>query len=211
MDEKKRPMRKVIVFMNLTLDGVIQGLGRPDEDPRGGFPYGGWGVPYMAMQSSEALQAMPEVDSLLMGRWTYEDLYGAWATRAGDPIAERLNQMEKHVVSNTLREPLPWVNSALIHGDVVEAAARLKAQSGKDIMVMGSGDLIQTLMAHHLVDLYVLLFHPLVLGVGHRLFKEGSPYARLQLVDAKATQTGVVVAVYRPVESENQETLQVSR
>jgi dihydrofolate reductase len=204
MNEKEGPTRKVIVFMSMTLDGVIQGPARPDEDRRNDFPYGGWAVPYVAMQSREALQALPEIGPLLLGRWTYEDLYDVWPKRAGDPMTERLNQMEKYVVSNTLREPLPWVNSALIQGDVAEAVAKLKAQSGKDIMVMGSGELIQTLMAHHLVDLYVLLIHPLVLGTGRRLFPEGLPYTRLQLVDAKPTPKGVVVASYRLAESENQ-------
>ena len=204
MNEKERPTRKVIVFMNMTLDGVIQGPGRPDEDTRGGFSYGGWGGPYAAMQSSETLQALPEIGPLLLGRWTYEDLYNAWSKRVGDPTTEMLNQMEKYVVSNTLQEPLPWVNSALIHGDAAEAVAKLKAQAGKDIMVMGSGELIQTLMAHHLVDLYILLIHPLVLGAGRCLFPEGAPYTGLQLVDAKPTSKGVVVATYRPAESENQ-------
>lgn len=204
MNEKERPMRKVIVYMAMTLDGVIQGPGRYDEDLRGDFPYGGWAAPYEAMQSREALRAMPEVGPLLLGRWTYEDLYDYWPKQVGNPFTERLNQMEKYVVSNTLREPLPWVNSALIHGAVAEAVAKLKAQPGKDIMVMGSGELIQTLVAHHLVDLYILLIHPLVLGTGRRLFPEGVPYTRLQLVDAKPAPKGVVVAIYQPAESENQ-------
>ena len=204
MNEKERTMRKVIVYIAMTLDGVIQGPARHDEDLRGDFPYGGWAVPYGAMQSQEALQAMPEVGPLLLGRWTYEDLYDYWPKQVGNPFTERLNRMEKYVVSSTLREPLPWENSTLINGNVVEAVAKLKAQPGKDIMVMGSGEMIQTLTAHHLVDLYVLLIHPLVLGTGHRLFPEGLPYTRLQLVDAKPTPQGVVVASYQPAESENQ-------
>lgn len=203
MNEKERPMRKVIVLINVTLDGVFQGPARPDEDQRGGFPYGGWAVPYQAMQSSEALQAMPEVGPLLVGRWTYEDLYDYWPKQVDNPFTERLNQMEKYVVSNTLHEPLPWVNSTLIQGDAAAGVAKLKAQPGKDIMVMGSGELIQTLTAHRLIDRYILLIHPLVLGTGRRLFPEGAPCTRLQLVDAKATPNGVVVAIYQPAESEN--------
>jgi dihydrofolate reductase len=198
MIENDPPMRKVIVYMNMTLDGVIQGPARHDEDLRDGFPYGGWGVPYEAMQSKEALSALPEIGPLLLGRWTYEDLYTYWTKQVNNPFTDRLNQMEKYVVSNTLHEPLPWVNSVLIHGDVVDAVSKIKAQPGKDIMVMGSGELIKTLLTYHLVDLYVLLIHPIVLGTGRRLFPEGLPHTWFKLVDAKSTSNGVVVEIYRP-------------
>ncbi len=204
MDENLQPKRQVVVYMNISLDGVIQGPARPDEDRRGGFPFGGWAAPYQAMQSPEALQAMPEVGPLLLGRRTYKDLHGYWSGQAGNPFTGRLDRMEKYVVSNTLREPLPWVNSTLIRGDAAEGVAKLKAQAGKDIMVMGSGELIQSLMAENLVDLFVLLVHPLVLGAGRRLFTEGLPCTRLELVEVKPAARGVVVAVYRPAGADDQ-------
>lgn len=191
-------MRDVIVFTNLTLDGVIQAPGRADEDPRGGFEHGGWGVPYNAMQSNEAREGLPGFGALLLGRRTYEDFYAYWPKQTGSPFTEALNNLPKYVASTTLREPLPWVNSTLLKGDVAEAVAALKAQPGDAIVVMGSGQLVQTLMQHDLVDRYVLLIHPLVLGAGRRLFVDGGAAAQLQLVSAKASPTGVLVATYQP-------------
>jgi dihydrofolate reductase len=201
MNEKVRPMRKVIVFTNLTLDGVMQAPGRPDEDMRGGFPYGGWGVPYAAMSMAGGI--LPETGPMLMGRKTYEDFYAVWPKQSDNPYTERLNQAQKYVASTTLKEPLAWINASLLKGDVAEAVARLKAQPGKDFLIMGSGVLVQTLMQHNLVDLYVLLIHPLVVGCGRRLFSEGSLFTALQLVDSKTTPNGVVIASYRPAETEN--------
>ncbi len=202
MSEKERPVRKVIVFTNLSLDGVMQAPGRPDEDQRGSFPYGGWGAPYAAMTMAGGI--LPETGPMLMGRRTYEDFYAFWPKQSSNPYTERLNQAEKYVASTTLSEPLAWSNAVLLKGDVAESVARLKAQPGKDFLIMGSGVLVQTLMQHHLVDLYVLLIHPLVLGRGHRLFPEGSPFTALQLVDSKTTSNGVVIASYRPTGTENQ-------
>ncbi|RPI22477.1 MAG: dihydrofolate reductase [Chloroflexota bacterium] len=193
-------MRKVIVFMNLTLDGVMQAPGRRDEDLRGGFEHGGWAAPYGAMQSSEIGASMANAGPLLMGRRTYEDFYAFWPNQANNPFTDVLNKTHKYVASTTLEEPLPWSNSTLLKGDVPEAVALLKAQPGKDFMVMGSGQLIQTLMEHNLVDLFVLLIHPLVLGSGRRLFTDGGAFAALQLIDAKPTSSGVVVATYQPAE-----------
>jgi dihydrofolate reductase len=118
-------------------------------------------------------------------------------------MTEMLNNMQKYVVSTTLQEPLPWVNSTLLKGDVPREVAKLKKQQDEnlDLVIMGSGELIQTLMEHNLIDRYVLTVHPLVLGSGQRLFKEDGPFATLQLVSAKATPTGVVVATYQPAEA----------
>ena len=194
-------MGKVVVFMNLTLDGVMQAPGRPDEDRRGGFEHGGWATPYGAMQSKEAGEHMPEVGNLLVGRRTYENFYDFWPKQTNNPFTEMLNNMQKYVASTTLKEPLPWMNSTLLKGDVAEAVTKLKAEQPKGFMVMGSGELIQTLMKHNLVDVYILLIHPLVLGSGQRLFREGIVSPKLQLVAAKPTSNGVVVMTYQPGES----------
>jgi dihydrofolate reductase len=191
-------MRKVVVFTNLTLDGVMQAPGQPDEDRRGGFQHGGWAAPYAAMTSSAAREGMPETDALLLGRRTYENFYAFWPNQPNNPFTELLNKTQKYVASTSLKEPLTWVNSTLLKGDAAEAVAKLKAQPGQDILVMGSGELIQTLMKHNLVDLYVLLIHPLVLGSGRRLFPDGGTLAALRLVNAKPTEAGVVAATYQP-------------
>lgn len=189
-------MSKVVVFTNLTLDGVMQAPGRPDEDTRGGFQHGGWATPYAAMQ--EAGDGMGSAGVLLLGRRTYEDFYGFWPKQSGNPFTEILNKMQKYVVSTTLAEPLPWQNSTLLTGDLAEAVSGLKEELEADILIMGSGRLIRSLMAQDLVDEYVLLIHPLVLGSGRRLFEDGGPSATLELVEAKTTSTGVVIASYRP-------------
>jgi dihydrofolate reductase len=191
-------MGKIVVFTNVTLDGVMQAPARPDEDRRGGFQHGGWGAPYAAMQSREAGASLPPIGGLLLGRRTYEDFYAVWPQRKDDPLSARLDNMQKYVVSTTLSEPLPWINSTLLKGDAAQTVAGLKAQQETDLMVLGSGRLIQTLMQHHLIDLYVLLIHPLVLGSGHRLFGDSGVSATLHLIDAKATPNGVVVATYQP-------------
>src|SRR6266567_1884647 len=187
-------MSKVVVFTNLTLDGVMQAPGRPDEDRRGGFEHGGWAAPYAAM--AQAGESMANAGALLLGRRTYEDFYAVWPKRKDDPISARLDNLQKYVASTTLSEPLAWINSTLLKGDAVEAVARLKEEPGKDLVVMGSGELVQSLMRANLIDEYVLLIHPLVLGSGRRLFPEGSAFATLRLVGAKTTTTGVVIATY---------------
>jgi dihydrofolate reductase len=193
-------MRKIIVFTNLTLDGIMQAPGRPDEDTRGGFQHGGWAVPYNAMASSEARSSMSDIGALLMGKRTYEDFYAYWPKQHGNPFTEMLNNMQKYVASTTLNEPLPWNNSTLLKGNVFDAVAEIKAQPGSDILVMGSGVLVQSLMKVNHIDQYVLLIHPLVLGTGRRLFPENDGSANLQLKDVKSTPTGVMVATYQPAE-----------
>ena len=193
-------MGNIVVFTNLTLDGVMQAPGRPDEDRRGGFSHGGWAAPYAAMQSSAVGESLPSIDALLLGRRTSEDFYAYWPNQTDNPFTEMLNHMPKYVASTTLADPLPWSNSTLLKGDGAKAVARLKQQVDKNIVVMGSGELVQTLMKHNLVDRYLLLIHPLVLGEGRRLFRDGSAFAALRLVAAKPTSTGVVVAAYQPAE-----------
>jgi dihydrofolate reductase len=136
--------------------------------------------------------------ALLFGRRTYEDFYAVWPNRTDNPFTEVLNNTQKYVASTTLREPLRWRNSTLLKGDATEAVAMLKAQLDKDLVVLGSGVLLQSLMRRSLVDEYVLQIHPLILGSGRRLFVEGGTFADLRLVDTKTTTTGVVVATYQP-------------
>jgi dihydrofolate reductase len=195
-------MSKIVVFEHLTLDGVMQAPGRPDEDRRGGFAHGGWARPRGdAVMGSAAGGSMANIGALLLGRRTYEDFYSYWPNQPEpNPFTAVLNNSQKYVASTTLEEPLPWRNSTLLKGDAAEAVARLKEQLGKDLLVLGSGELVQSLMRRNLVDEYVLLIHPLVLGAGRRLFPDGGAFAALRLVDAKTTTTGVLIATYQPAE-----------
>ncbi len=190
-------MGKLVVLMHLTLDGVMQAPGRPDEDPRDGFTHGGWAAPRGATIDMASL-GMGETEALLFGRRTYEDFYAFWPHQADNPYTGMLNAMQKYVASTTLREPLPWQHSTLISGDVAEAVAGLKAQLAGNLLIMGSGVLLQSLMRHNLVDRYALLIHPLVLGAGRRLFETGGPPAELQLIGATTTASGVIAATYEP-------------
>ena len=196
---------RVVVFENLTLDGVMQAPGRPDEDTRGGFKDGGWATPY----ADEVLGAvvgekMGDGGALLLGRRTYEDLYSYWPDQKDNPFTEVLNNMQKYVASTTLEEPLPWSNSTLLVGDVAEAVSNLKEKAGKDLVVLGSGVLDETLMQANLVDEYFLLIHPLVLGSGRRLFNDDGPPATLKLVDTETTTNGVMIATYQPATPEDE-------
>jgi len=191
-------MSKVVVFMNLTLDGVMQAPGRPDEDRRGGFEHGGWAMPYATMEAAE--ESMAYTGALLLGRRTYEDFYAVWPNRTDNPFTAVLNNTQKYVASTTLEEPLSWSNSTLLKGDAAEAVARLKEELGKDLVILGSGELVQSLMRRNLVDEYVLLIHPLILGSGRRLFADGGAFAALRLVGTKTTTTGVVIATYELAE-----------
>jgi dihydrofolate reductase len=196
-------MSRVIVVNNLTLDGVMQAPGRADEDPRGGFAHGGWALPYndpvMGRVMGERMAA--RTGALLLGRRTYEDLAGFWPYQKNNPFTEVLDNTQKFVASRTLEEPLPWRNSTLLGGDAAEAVARLKQEHpGQDLTVLGSGELLQSLMRHNLVDEYLLLIHPLVLGSGRRLFTDGGAAAALRLIDSVTTTTGVVIATYQSAE-----------
>jgi dihydrofolate reductase len=192
-------MVKLVVINHVSLDGVMQAPGRPEEDTRDGFTSGGWSAPNVDDVMMTALGArMGEGNRLLLGRRTYEDMLGYWNTQES-PFRDALNAGDKYVASRTLREPLPWPNSTLLHGDVGGAVAQLKQQTGTDLHVMGSGELIRTLMRRELIDEYLLMIHPLVLGSGRRLFADGGTPAQLRLADSTVTSTGVLIATYQAV------------
>jgi len=194
-------MSKVVVFESLTLDGVMQAPGRPDEDRRGGFEHGGWALPYSDPAMGKAAgESMATTRALLFGRRTYEDFYAVWPNRTDNPFTEVLNKTPKYVASTTLREPLPWSNSTLLKGDAADSVARLKEDPGNDLVILGSGELVKALMRLNLIDQYILLIHPLILGSGRRLFTDGGSYANLKLVDIKTTTTGVLIATFQPGE-----------
>lgn len=189
-------MSKVVLFEQLSLDGVMQAPGRADEDRRGGFEHGGWAMPYAdAVQGEAAGASMASSGGLLLGRRTYEDLLAYWNT-TDSPFKDALNNAPKYVASTTLTEPLRWPNSTLLDGDALEAVSRLRAQPGKDLVVLGSGELAHALMRGGLVDEYVLIINPLVLGAGRRLFADGGAFTKLRLLDTKVTTTGVIIATY---------------
>ena len=188
-------MGKVIVMNGVTLDGVMQGPGRPDEDTRDGFEYGGWGVPY----GDEAMVAkmgerMGEDRAFLFGRRTYEQLLASWNARGG-PFKDALNDAHKFVASSDPETRLEWPNSTLLHGDVPAAVTELKESSSTNLVIMGSGVLIGSLMAADVIDEYLLMIAPLVLGTGRRLFPAGVQ-ASLRLVESVTSGTGVVLSTY---------------
>ena len=191
-------MSRVVAFESVSLDGVMQAPGRPDEDRRGGFEHGGWAIRYMDPDMGRAAgESMASTRALLFGRRTYEDFYSFWPKQSDDnPFTTVLNNTQKFVASTTLREPLPWQNSTLLKGDATDAVAALKAEPGKDFVILGSGELVRSLALRGLIDEYVLLIHPLLLGSGRRLF-EGESHAGLKLVDARTTSTGVVISRYQ--------------
>jgi dihydrofolate reductase len=188
---------RIVVINHVTLDGIMQGPGRREEDTRDVFTHGGWATPNTDDVILQAWGARFTASSgFLLGRRTYEDVLAYWNTQ-DSPFRGALNNAPKYVVSNTLTEPLPWPNSTLLSGDIPNAVAKLKETPGKDLHIMGSGGLIQTLGPLGLIDEYMLSIHPLVLGSGRRLFPNGM-FAALRLVDSVTTTTGVVIATYRP-------------
>ena len=189
---------KLIVGTFLSLDGVMQAPGAPDEDRDGGFDLGGWLVPYADEDMGRFMdESIAATDAFLLGRKTYEIFAAHWplVTDENDPIATSLNSKPKYVASRTL-DKVEWNNSTLLEGDVAEEVAKLKRQPGEVLQVQGSGELAQTLMRHDLVDEYRLLVYPVVLGKGKRLFREGNVPAALRLVDTKTTGTGVAIHTY---------------
>ena len=193
-------MRTITVFNSVSLDGVMQAPGRPDEDRRDGFQHGGWALGYAdPVMASFAGEGLARDGGLLFGRRTYEDFYSVWPNRGDNPFTEVLNRRQKYVASRTLAEPLPWQNSTLLKGDAIEAVARLKQESDEDLLILGSGELIRSLMPRKLIDRFILLIHPLVLGSGRRLFADDGHLQALKLVDSKPTSTGVLIATYQPV------------
>jgi dihydrofolate reductase len=192
-------MRMLRVIEFLSLDGVMQAPGSPDEDTEGGFRHGGWQRPYFDdVLGASAAEGMAATDTYLFGRKTYEAMAAYWPTvSADDPFARSLNGTPKCVASKTLRS-VEWQNSTLIKGDVVERVGKLKEQRGRNIAVLGSGELVRTLIEHDLVDEYFLAVFPVVLGSGKRLFHEPDQITKLSLVDSKATSTGAVLLTYSP-------------
>jgi dihydrofolate reductase len=189
-------MSKVVVITNLSLDGVMQSPGRPDEDTRDGFTHGGWAAPYAAM--SQSGDALANMGAMLFGRWTYENFAAYFPNNPDNPFSAFLTNIPKYVASTTLAEPLPWSNSTLLKGDAMQAVSGLKEELDKDLVVFGSGVLVGSLMRSNLVDEYVMCIHPLVLGSGRRLFPDGGVFAALKLRDSRATDNGVVIATYEP-------------
>jgi dihydrofolate reductase len=186
-------MRKVIVNTFMSLDGVMQAPGGPDEDPTGGFTHGGWAANYF---DDEMMEQMAEAApyELLLGRGTYEIFAAHWPYDEG-PIADRLNSTRKHVASTTL-EQVEWNNSTLIRGDVAEYVAALKDEDGPEVQVHGSPGLIQTLLEHDLIDEFRMWIFPLVIGTGKRFFGDGTAPGALKLVDSKLSKSGVTINTY---------------
>lgn len=192
-------MRKIVAVISLSLDGVMQAPGRKDEDTRGGFEHGGWAGPYFDPVAMRTMgEGMAAGGPMLFGRRTYEDFFKVWPGRTDNPFSKVLDEGEKLVASRTLVEPLPWQNSTLLAGEAAQTVGRLKQQPGKDVVVLGSGELLRTLFASGLVDQLVLSIHPLVLGRGRRLFADGASRAALRLVRSVPTTTGVLIATYEP-------------
>ena len=191
-------MRKLIVSTFLTLDGVMQAPGGPDEDDSGGFTHGGWSVNYWDDQMGEVMgEATSRPFAMVLGRKTYDIMAAYWPQAGEEAGGKVFNNATKYVASRG--EPtLEWSNSVLIDGDAAEGIAELKREDGPELQVHGSGNLIQTLLRHNLVDQYRLWTFPLVIGSGKRLFSDGTIPAGLKLVDSKVSSTGVVIGTYEP-------------
>ncbi len=184
----------------LTLDGVMQAPGGPDEDPDGHFEHGGWSFPYGDQDFAAAMTGwFAQADAFLLGRKTYEIFRGHWprVTDADDPIASKLNALPKYVATTTLGS-VDWHNSSLLRGDVAAEVAKLKERPGNELQVHGSGGLAQTLIDHDLIDEYRLLFFPVHLGSGKKLFRDGAKAAALRLTSSATTSSGVIIATYQP-------------
>lgn len=193
-------MRKLTVIEFVTLDGVMQGLGSPDEDRDGGFEHGGWAAPFQdETQQAAAVEGLASTSAYLFGRRTYEKMVAFWPHQPdSNPMAAHLNATPKYVATRTLTD-LTWSNAHRLDGDLAPAVRELKAQGDGGIAVLGSGVLVQDLIANDLVDGYRLFLHPLLLGTGKRLFRELDRPRRLRLVDCAPTGTGVLMLSYEPV------------
>jgi dihydrofolate reductase len=191
-------MRSIRVTMWVSLDGVVQGLGRPDEDTRGGFTHGGWGPRYNdEVVGREIAKSMATPGDMLLGRRTWQDFITAWGRLTdGNPFTTHMNAATKYVVSRTLEDADAWQNSILLRGDAVDTVADLRAQPGRDLSIIGSASLVQGLHAAGLIDHYTLVIHPLTLGTGTRLFEGPAPLTEFDLADSVTTTKGVIIAHY---------------
>lgn len=193
-------MRKLIILSFITLDGVMQAPGKPEEDTSGGFEFGGWTVPYFDEFSGKVMgEQMGHPFDLLLGRKTYDIFSAYWPHQdeSVNPVAGPFNRATKYVASHSAATPIPWNNSVLLHGDVAEEIKKLKQQDGSELQVHGSGNLIQTLLQHDLADELWLKIFPLTLGKGKRLFAEGTIPAAFKLTHSQLSPTGVIFANYQ--------------
>jgi dihydrofolate reductase len=196
-------MRKLIADEWMTLDGVIQAPGQADEDPTGGFQHGGWHVGYFDdLAQRRVVDSVVTAGGFLLGRRTYEIFAAHWpnASEEEQVLAEPLNSKPKYVASRTLTESLAWQHSTVLQGDVAQAVAALKQKDGEDLHLIGSSQLVQTLVEHDLVDEFRVMIDPVVVGGGKRLFRDDGVRRPLRLVDSQVTSTGVIIATYAPAE-----------
>jgi dihydrofolate reductase len=193
---------RIVVSDFMSLDGVVQAPGGREEDTEGGFTNGGWSMPYfdVATMGPAIGEVMENTEALLFGRRTWQTMAAAWPERAGDPFADRMNEIPKYVASRTLsQDDLNWANSTLLPADdAIGGVRNLRAQDGADIQVMGSAALVRTLIENDLVDEYRLMIEPIVLGGGKRLFPEDGRSRPLELVSTSMSSTGVHICTYRP-------------
>jgi dihydrofolate reductase len=196
-------MRKLIAQVWMTLDGVVQAPGTAEEDTTGGFQHGGWSLRYFDDAAMRwAVENVTGAGGFLFGRRTYEVFASHWpnASEEEQVLAEPLNTKPKYVASTTLTEPLQWQNSTVLQGEVAEAVAALKRQDGGELLAIGSTELVQTLVAHELVDEFRVMIDPLVVGGGKRLFPDDGALRPLRLVDSQVTTSGAILATYAPAE-----------
>jgi dihydrofolate reductase len=196
-------MRKVIVNEWMTLDGVVQAPGAADEDTTGGFGHGGWHLQYFDdLSRNWVVENLTAAGGFLFGRRTYESFAGHWpnASEEERAIAEPLNTRPKYVASTTLTDPLEWQNSTVLQGEIAEAVVALKQDDGGDLYVLGSTELVRTLIEHDLVDEFRVMIDPLVVGGGKRIFRDDGKLAPLRLVESQATTTGAILATYAAAE-----------
>ena len=193
---------RIVLSDFMSLDGVVQAPGGPDEDRDGGFTHGGWSHPYFDVEAMGGAigEASANTEALLFGRRTYAGMAAAWPERSDDPFADHMNAVQKYVVSRTLsQDDLTWNNSTLLPSDdVVGALRELKAKSGGDISVMGSTSVARLCVEHDLVDEYLLMLEPILLGGGKRIFPDDGRARPLELVSTTVASTGVIICTYRP-------------
>ena len=190
---------KLTTNTNVSVDGVMQGLGGPEEDRRDGFERGGWAMPHFDSETAALIgQVYQRADAFLFGRWTYEIFAGSWGAMADsdDPIAVALNTRPKYVASTTLTDP-KWADTTVLSGDVAAAVGELKAKPGGELQVVGSLSVVRLLLDNDLVDEITLLTYPVVVGQGTRLFPDSGQDLALELVESRATANGVTIQVYR--------------